>query len=393
MAQRRVFPPVLFLAAFLALVACSGVAAPAESIPTPPAWPINLSHIETIVRENERGENKFQLTMPLRASCTIRGLDQALNGLQDEDKEHFSWRVFDDPEQKLRVYEVTYKFDNNTIISQQIDRLKRVVVETARANATPTPAAAGTPPPTAAGPTVTPVPTPTLGVLTQSDELELSIESPGDTAPKVWKASITLNPERLMLGPNSDSPYRSCTVPTFTYRLTMPSPISGSPNVETRADFDRQAIKADSRGNTVTWTIDLVQLANVRATAGARATATLQAAAPSSQTEMVRFFETSATRFAQTATIIADPTALEAVRKTEEPRAQTEFARLAQSFVGTPFPSRVFTLRAESAPPIDLTGILRDYAQPIIAVIGGALGAIWIFIQIRERLRGKSKST
>jgi len=207
------------------LSACGGAAFP--SAPRLSLFnSINLGRIETVLREDGSGYNRFWLVIPAGTECELLDLMPRLGSISTPTAPKvIEVHEYQDPNFafpiKVNGFRVTYDFEEVDDIPVQIDEIKRAVVETMKEviEARPTP-----PPESEEVPLPAPV---VIGQYYNPNHLSFSIQTTSDTlSGERWKVNVVINPF-LMTGLMTEEGYgglpESCSLPNFTYKLEVSS--------------------------------------------------------------------------------------------------------------------------------------------------------------------------
>lgn len=348
MKPSRILNKLAFLSACLLLSACIQLGSSA---------PINLLSAKTVLQEDGSGSNTFLLVVP-KKDCDLIPLRPGLEKLKEQADTPVYFAGYEDREYK--GFELTYEFGNPSQIPEQIEGIKRSVVQ---AMPTPGPGAfLGSPDPDVYG-------------VYDPEQLSIRIEPPFETLPgKKWTASIKFNPLLLT------SPSQSCSVPQIVYELIMPGEIA-SFGMEAHAfeDYSLSYIHATQiRPNALQWTIEPRSIAMI----------ILERSAGLSESEFARLLETE-----DGGTKLQQLLAEEIARLNETTDGRTELAKLfdgqgvsEEEAIWLSFIGPVYTLTATSTTPAPLFQIAIRVIAPIVALLGGIGAAIATIIKIRQSL-------
>jgi hypothetical protein len=319
--------------------------------------PINLLSARTILREDGSGSNTFLLVVP-RADCELVALRPQLDKLKEKAGDAIYYAGYQDD--RYKGFELTYVFNSPQQIPEQIEQIKRSVVE-----ALPTPGP---------GAFIGPVDPDVYGVY-DPNQLSIRIDPPLDTlGGKEWVARININPLLVT------TPSPTCSVPQITYELVMPGEIKSSAvAADAFDDYARYYVQVTQpKPNTIQWTIQPRTLAAIL----------LERSAGLSESEFAALLETEE-GWTELQALLAEEVAQ--LSETEDGRADlasllngqgvSEGEAIALVYIGP-----VYTLTATSTTPAPLFQIIIRVVAPIVAVLGGLAAGIATIIKIRQSL-------
>ncbi|OQY32450.1 MAG: hypothetical protein B6I38_04610 [Anaerolineaceae bacterium 4572_5.1] len=353
------------LRCFCILAVISGVTLLSACIPVLSAHgEINIASIKTDIQEDISGRNTFLLVVPKNQDCRLLDLDSRLDELRNQATTRVEYNHYQDDE--YRGYQLTYHFENPDQIPGQIERIKRIIVETA-IEGLPTPEpipvevevdeiTTSEPIPVEVGIDETIILEPyygTVGLYDTPDQLSIQIAKPVPTLTGLeWDVLVTINPLLLTGWASEDFGSRQlpevCRISNFTYTLQVPGEIrSFQVNNETMPEFLQFSTIRKTRKNSIEWTIKTKQAAELLAS------------------DIELFIEE-----------INELSETEQEEKWPNEKFEEDFMNL---WMGPPY-----TLTVKSTPPLPLFQVLTKIVAPIIALIGGVLGIIIGLFKVKQ---------
>lgn len=329
---------VLAFLVFLVLPACAGGIS-LHSV-------INIASIETVLGEDGSGSNTFMLVVPNRSDCDLLDLRPALENFKTQTNTPIYFANYEDNEYK--GFRLTYEFQSTEQIPEQIDRLKRAVVDTAIA-AVPTPQSTLE---------VLEVQQPTpsaVGLYYAPEQLSLSIAPPVTTLTgQTWEVRVNITPF-LWTGLTTEHLFmrvlpESCSVPRFTYDLTMPGEIK-SFQVSTEPNWVKFSNVEPTGPNSIQWTLESKQA----------------------------FDEVWINEFELFIQELEESTPSNLDEQAEKIASEELQAKLEQRLKGP-----AYTLTVTSTTPSPLFQTLTRVVAPVVGLIGAVLAVILSVIKIRQ---------
>ncbi len=345
MTRSRILGQLTILSAGLFLSACFGSA------------PINLLSARTVLREDGSGSNTFLLAVPIK-DCDLIPLRPELEELKEQADTSVYFAGYEDDQYK--GFELTYEFNNPQQIPEQIEQIKRGVVQ---AIPTPNPGAFVSPP------------NPDVYGVYDPNQLSIRIDPPLDTlGGKEWMVRININPLLLT------NPSQACSVPQITYELVMPGEIkSYALTANAFEDYAFHYVQVTQpRPNAIRWTITPRSIAMM----------ILERSAGLSESEFAKLTETE-DGWKNLQQLLAE----EVGQLNETAEGRTELAKVSdgqgiseEEAIGLALIGPIYTLTATSTTPAPLFQIATRVIAPIVAVLGGIVAAIATIIKIRQSL-------
>jgi hypothetical protein len=322
---------------------------------------VNLGRIKTVLNENGSGYNNYWLVVPVNADCMhLVDLKPRLEAISRPTTPSVS-TLRDNQYEGIIV---SYPFQNVDQIPEQIETIKRVVIEAVIDDLT----ARATPDPDPEAPDLTPT---GIGEYYDPNHLSISISKPPEKLTgQEWNIEVIINPF-LMTGLITEEQSGSslsdpCSLPVFTYELEVSSSMKIN-QYEVKAEpptldiYSR--IDQPDESNSITWSID----------------------SKAAFEEWNRHLATEFQNLVQEA---------EEYEKMTPPPSEAELDAFSKSFqqryeelFTATYTGQFYTLQVKATTPAPWFHFLTTALAPLLGLIAAILGLI---ITIRNLRKGKS---